>query len=62
MSFALASLAVIVYIANTTTAAAVYAKSKSKIKVKGKVKNKVKDKYKDKYNNAISKFILLSCF
>jgi hypothetical protein len=60
MSSFFASFAVVIYTTNNNITAAVYAKGKGK--GKGKVKVKVKNKDKDKYNNAISKFIFLSCF
>jgi hypothetical protein len=55
MSFALASL--IIYTANNTAAAAVYVKGKGEVKDKSKDESEVEDE-----DNAISKFILLSCF
>jgi hypothetical protein len=52
MSFVLASLAVVIYtIDNTTAVAAISAKGKDKVK-----------KDKDKFNNTVSKSILLGCF
>jgi hypothetical protein len=52
MSSAFASLAVVIYtIDNTTAATAVSARGKDKVK-----------KDKDKFDNAISKSILLGCF
>jgi hypothetical protein len=66
MSSALASLAVVIYTANDTAAAAVCAKGegkgKGKVEVEVKGKGKVEVKDKDKYNNAISKSILLGRF